>query len=77
MVDAKRYLRLTPHDLTKIVKKDDGNLYLQFARFDVEFGTLSDPEEQRINIEEIKARQEEIQNELAGIELLFKNIEKI
>jgi hypothetical protein len=76
MIDAKRYLRLKDKGLTKIVEHE-GSTYLQFARFDVEFGTLSDPEEQKINIEEIKARQEEIKNELAGIELLFKNIEKI
>jgi len=74
MIDAKRYLRLQPKNLTKIVIKDDGDKYLQFARFEPEEGKLVEPEEQKINIEEIKTRKEEIETELAGIELIFKNI---
>lgn len=76
MIDAKRYLRLKDKGLTDIVKKDDGD-YLQFARFDVETGDMtSDPELQKIDREEIKKRQEEIQNELTGIELLLTEVVK-
>ena len=85
MIDAKRYLRLygkksiNNDELTKIItkKSDDGieEQYLLFARFDVEYGNLIDPELQKINIKEIKLRQKEIQDELAGIDLLFKNID--
>jgi hypothetical protein len=74
MIDAKRYLRLQDKGLTKIVKKEDGN-YLQFARFDVEFGTPVDPEEQKINVDEINIRKKEISDELTGIELLLKEIQ--
>jgi hypothetical protein len=75
MIDAKRYLRLKDKGLTDIVKKDDGD-YLQFARFDVETGDMtSDPELQKIDREEIKKRQKEIQLELDGIQAFFSDFD--
>jgi hypothetical protein len=73
MIDAKRYLRLSPKGLTKIVEKEDG-FYLQFARYNVEDGTIIEPEEQKIDIEEIHIRQNELEKELNGINLLLNNI---
>jgi hypothetical protein len=75
MIDAKRYLRLKPKGLTKIVERDNST-FLQFARFDIEDGSPSDPEEQKVNVEEIKARKQECQTELAGIEMFLDDLDE-
>ena len=69
MIDAKRYLRLKDQGLTKI-----NGEFLEFSRFDIETGKLSDPEQQKINIDEINTRKEELQKELDGINYFLKAI---
>ena len=75
MIDGKRYLRLRDKGHTKIVKKEkDTDYYLEFDRFDVEEGFLSEePERQKIDLEEIAKRQDEVQRELKGIELFLND----
>ena len=73
MVDVKRYHRLKPKGFTKIVEKEDGK-YLQFDRHDVESGCLIEPEEQKINIEEINKVRGNFQKEIDAIDLFLNDI---
>jgi hypothetical protein len=73
MVDVKRYHRLKDKGFTKIVEKEDGK-YLQFNRYDVESGILIEPEEQKINLEEINKIKSNLQKEIDAINLFLKDV---
>jgi hypothetical protein len=73
MIDVKRYHRLKGQGLTKFAEKEDGK-YLQFNRYDVETGCLIDPEEQRINMQEINEAKARLQKEIDAIDLFIKDI---
>lgn len=73
MIDARRYNRLTPKGLTDILKKDE-DYYLTFKRFSVEDGGELPPEEQLIQIQEIKERIAIIEDELKGLNEVLSKI---
>jgi hypothetical protein len=73
MIDVKRYARLKDKGLTKIIDKEDGK-YLQFNRYDVESGILIEPEEQKINMEEINKHRDHLQKEIDAIDFFLGDL---
>ena len=59
--------------MTKIIDKEDGK-YLQFNRYDVESGILIEPEEQKINMEEINKHRDHLQKEIDAIDFFLGDL---
>ncbi len=75
MIDARRYLRLEPKNVTDVLLKEDGFFYLTFKRFDNETGAeVNPPETQYINFEEVAKHRSELQEEIDGIDAVMKKV---
>jgi hypothetical protein len=71
MIDVKRYMRLKAEGHVKIV-----NETVQFDRYDVETGQLSEPEVQKINLEEISVQRSKLQKEIDAIDSFLKDVKQ-
>lgn len=76
MIDAKRYPLAKEEGLATIIEKD-GEHFISFKRFDVRNGSETDPELQCINMEEILERKRILELELAGINQVCSDLDKI
>jgi hypothetical protein len=74
MVDAKRYPNAKRKGLVQITEQES-ELYLLYKRFDVRDGSESEPELQKIDLEELLLRKELLTKELEGLNELFSDLE--
>ena len=76
MIDAKRYARLSPIGMAKVISNDDPDFpfSIVFKRFDVETGAeVTDcPEVQPFRVDEINLRLDEITKELQALTLVLE-----